>query len=50
MYNGACDVDVIRMFESSKYDRNNFVDSFYNVSDVNVVSFEYNDIIDHAYQ
>ena len=63
VYNSARVSDIICTFESginglewtqaswtSKYDRSNFYGLFYNVSDINVASFDYGDIIDHAYQ
>ncbi|EFJ27574.1 hypothetical protein SELMODRAFT_411700 [Selaginella moellendorffii] len=62
-YNGSRVADVICIFESgvgglsmtqsswtSKYSRYNFYALFYNVTDVNVSSFDYGDVIDRAYQ
>lgn len=62
-YNGSRVADIICTFENgvdalnwtqatwtSSYDRSNFLGLFYNVTDVNVSSFDYGDVIDHAYQ
>jgi hypothetical protein len=63
VYNGSRVADVICTFESGvgalqwtqaswtqRYDRSNFLGLFYNVSDVNVASFDYGDVIDRTYQ